>query len=156
MNSARRRSIGDIRQAHTWGMTMLAVALLLGVAGALWEITSSTGPTGAIFTSSAYEQIRQGDVGVPRARSGLIETSDNRGQVLFGRYCDSCHPAGRAGVGASLRSAQFKREYTSAAQISEFVRKGGFDMRAYPPEFLPDDELNTISQYILTLPAEEQ
>jgi mono/diheme cytochrome c family protein len=156
VNNARQRTESDTRQAHIQGMAMLALALLLGVAGALWEIGSSTGPTTPLFASPSYQDIRQGKVGIPRARTGLIPASDNRGQVLFGRYCDSCHPAGQAGVGASLRDDQFRRQYTSAAQISEFVRKGGFDMPAYPPDFLPDEDLSAISQYVLSLSPEEQ
>jgi mono/diheme cytochrome c family protein len=73
---------------------------------------------------------------------------------LYGRYCDSCHPAGREGIGSSLRSAQFKSEYTGAAQISAFVRKGGFDMPAYPPDFLSDEDLSVIAQYVSGLAQE--
>lgn len=156
MNNARQQTMGDARQAHIWGIVLLALALLLALAVALWEISSSAGPTTPVFGSTSYQDIRQGKVGLPQARTGLIATNDNRGQVLFGRYCDSCHPAGLAGVGASLRNAQFKREFTSTAQISETVRKGGFEMRAYPAEFLSDDDLNDISQYILSLPPEEE
>lgn len=135
---------------------MLGVATLLGVAGALWMVMSSTEPNLALLASYSYRDIREGKVGMPRPRTGLILTSDNRGQVLFGRYCDSCHPAGREGIGGSLRSVQFKSEYTDAEQISEFVREGGFDMRAYPPDFLSDEDLSEIVQYVLGLAQEEQ
>jgi mono/diheme cytochrome c family protein len=107
-----------------------------------------------MFASISYRAMRQGTVGVPHPRTGLVPTSDNQGQVLFGRYCDSCHPAGRVGIGTDLRSREIKRQYTSADQIAKVIRKGGYDMPAFPPDLVSDKELEPISQYVLSLPEE--
>jgi mono/diheme cytochrome c family protein len=85
-------------------------------------------------------------------RQSLVATAENRGQVLFGRYCDSCHYGGNENIGASLRSSQFKRTYTAKEKIADFVRKGGFDMPAFSRAFLSDADLDAISEYVRTLP----
>jgi cytochrome c551/c552 len=130
------------------------LAVLLGLGVAAWEIAWNVNPPIPLLNSTSYEDVQQGVVGMPRSRTGLIPTNDNRGQVLFGRYCDSCHPAGREGIGASLRDDQFKRKFKTEQQIAEFVRTGGFDMRPYPPEFLADEDLMGISRFILGLTEE--
>jgi cytochrome c551/c552 len=131
------------------------LAVLLGLGVAAWEIAWNVNPPIPLLNSTSYEDVQQGVVGMPRSRTGLIPTNDNRGQVLFGRYCDSCHPAGREGIGASLRDDQFKRKFKTEQQIAEFVRTGGFDMRPYPPEFLPDEDLMEISRFILGFTEED-
>lgn len=147
---------GRSQQVRVRGLALLLFAILLGIGGAAWEVMSPTGPTTPLFNALSYRDVQQGNVGVPRPRTGLIATSDNPGQVLFGRYCDSCHPAGRAGIGSNLRSAQFKQEYTSADQVAEFVRKGGFDMPAFPPNWISDAELAKISQFALSLSEDSE
>jgi mono/diheme cytochrome c family protein len=92
---------------------------------------------------------------VPRPRTGLVATSQNRGQVLFGRYCDSCHTAGREMIGPSLRTAQFKDEFNTESKIAEVVRSGGFEMPAYPPTLVTDEELQKIAEYVLSLPGDK-
>ncbi len=156
MNNAPRRTERRARQGSIRGIALVALAVLLGIGGGVWEIRASTGSKTPLVAYLSYQDIREGKVGMPYARTGLILSNDNRGQVLFGRYCDSCHPAGLKGVGATLRSDQFKRQYTSAEKIKEVVRKGGFDMRAYPPDFLSDEDLDAIVQYVMSLPKEKQ
>jgi cytochrome c551/c552 len=148
------RQILSPQQARRRGVVLVVIAVLLGLGLAAWEIAWNVNPAIPLLNSPTYEDVQQGVVGMPRSRTGLILTNDNQGQVLFGRYCDSCHPAGREGIGASLRDEQFKRKFQTEAQIFEFVRTGGFDMRPYPPDFLPDEDLVEISRFILELPAE--
>jgi mono/diheme cytochrome c family protein len=85
-----------------------------------------------------------------------VPTSENRGKVLVGRYCDSCHTDAREMTGPSLRTAQFKGQYRSADEIIHFVRTGGFDMPAYPETLVSDAEMQLISEYILGLPEESR
>ena len=84
----------------------------------------------------------------------LVERSDNRGQVLFGRYCDSCHPGGRAGIGSDLEGTQVKRQYTSEDKIIKLVRSGGFDMPAFSTSLLSDEDLANIAVYVRNLPTQ--
>jgi hypothetical protein len=139
----------NAQQIRRQGLSLVVLAVLLGLGVATWEIAWNVTPAIPLLKSTSYEDVQQGAVGMPRSRTGLIATNDNRGQVLFGRYCDSCHPAGREGIGASLRDEQFKRKFNTEEQIAAFVRIGGFDMRPYPLEFLADEDLREISRFIL-------
>ncbi len=143
------------RQAHVRGLLMLACALVAGVALAYWEARGATGypnPASILAGTNA----RHESASVPHEGASLVASGSNVDQVLFGRYCDSCHPAGDEGIGASLRSAQFKQEYTTPDQIAKVVRSGGFDMPAFPSALLPDDSLQQITKYVLNLPPEGQ
>jgi len=87
---------------------------------------------------------------------GLVDTGDNHGQVAFGRSCDSCHPAGNAGQGPSLRLAQLKRQYTTPDKIMTYVRKGGFDMPAFAADRISDGDLAAIANYVISLPQADR
>src|SRR5512134_146141 len=91
------------RGVHRAGLGLLVFTTLLAVGVVLGVVSWSTTPRPLLA--------REQPAGVPRPRTGLIPTSENRGQILFGRYCDSCHTAGRQVLGPSLRSAQFKNQY---------------------------------------------
>ncbi len=122
----------------------IAVVLAAVTAGAIAEWSANPHPLLATEETSS----------VPRPRTGLVATSENRGQVLFGRYCDSCHTGGRQFAGPSMRTDEFKSEYNTAGSIMEIVRKGGFDMPAFPPELIPDQDLQKIADYILARPKD--
>lgn len=163
MNSAFDRRPRTMRRTHASGLLLLVVAIALA-AGVVYTLQPGTGagfaawfpggPTVGVDTSTGGAG--EGAAGVPRSRSGLVPTSENRGKVLFGRYCDSCHTDAREMIGPSLRTAQFKGQYKSADEIIHFVRTGGFDMPAYPETLVSDEEMQRISEYILSLPEESR
>ena len=144
------------RRVHLQGIALVAFALVAGVIVAYGEVRGSTGYPNAVVAPLAGLGSHPENYGMPRPATGLVATSSNQGQVLFGRYCDSCHPGGNAGVGASLRDAQFKQQYTTTDQIIKVVRNGGFDMPAFPTTLLPDDKLQLITEYVLKLPQAGQ
>ena len=127
---------------HVRGLAVLALGIACGLVVFAWIALRGAPPAGSAQAAVPF--------GI---RESLVLRSDNRGQVLFGRYCDSCHPAGQEGIGASLRSPQFKRTITTSEQIAGVVRKGGFDMPPFPPDLINDDDLNQIAAYVLSLPA---
>jgi len=86
---------------------------------------------------------------VPRSRQGLVLTAENRGQVLFGRSCDSCHPGGREGRGVSLLTPEFRRDFKTEADIVQLVRDGTCNMPAYNRFLLADEDLVPIAQFVL-------
>jgi mono/diheme cytochrome c family protein len=134
------------RRVHRAGLGLLVFTTLLAVGVVLGLVSWSTTQRPLLA--------REQPAGVPRPRAGLIPTSENRGQILFGRYCDSCHTAGRQVLGPSLRSAQFKNQYPTIDKIVQVVRTGGFDMPPYPPDLLSDEDLRKIVEFIQSLPEE--
>ncbi|MCL4486656.1 MAG: cytochrome c [Chloroflexi bacterium] len=158
MNSWQDGQVSSSRQAHLRGLALLIFAIVLGTLGAAWEIASPNGPESLHFASLSLSTAsgQQEHFAMPRVATGLVETSSNRGQVLFGRYCDSCHPAGQSGIGASMRDSQFKQEYATEDKIIQVVRSGGFSMPAFPSSLLSDDDLDAIAQYVLSLPQQGQ
>ena len=146
------------QQAHLQGLVLLVFALVAGAVIAYWEVSGSTSyPNAAVAPlANLGQSARQENIGMPHARAGLVATSSNQGQVLFGRYCDSCHPAGEEGIGASLRDAQFRQKFDMPDRIIKVVRDGGHDMPAFPPTLLPDDKLQEITEYVLKFPQEGQ
>jgi mono/diheme cytochrome c family protein len=164
VNSTYSQRPRTTRRSHASGLVLLLLAIVLAVvvvavleewrndAGAPGNFVAGAlgSPTLGLDTSGRGP----GGAGVPQSRTGLVATSENRGQILFGRYCDSCHTGGREMIGPSLRTAQFKGQYTSADKLIEFVRTGGFDMPAYPQTLVSDEEIQKIAEYVLSLPEE--
>ncbi len=146
------------RRTRLRGLTLLIFAIVLGAVGAAWEIASPNGPDSLHFASLSLStgSAQQEHIAMPHVATGLVETSSNRGQVLFGRYCDSCHPGGEAGIGASMHDSQFKQEYNTEEKIDKVVRSGGFSMPPFPTSLLSDENLKEISQYVLSLPQQGQ
>lgn len=150
MNASARLARGSAQRVHTLGLLSLVLGVALGLGLVAW-----LAGLGTVQTAYLGALTRPG-VQAPKPATGLIERSDNRGQVLFGRYCDSCHPAGLEARGDTLRSVDFKRKYATDEKIVSFVRAGGFTMQAYDKDFLADEDLVEISAYIRSLPQEDR
>jgi len=146
MSDTHAQQSKTFRGFHGAGVGLLVFTTLLAIVVVLGLVTWNNNPRPLL----AGEQ----PAGVPRPRTGLIPTSENRGEILFGRYCDSCHTAGREVLGPSLRNAQSKSQFPTIDKIAQVVRTGGFDMPAYPSALLSDDDLRKIAEFILSLPEE--
>jgi mono/diheme cytochrome c family protein len=144
MSAATLRTIQDSRRPHVLGAISVIAGTLLGVAVFIW-----------IAGVGVIQTVRPAQTTVVSATApALVERNDNRGQVLFGRYCDSCHPGGRAGIGSDLEGTQVKRQYTTEDKIIKLVRSGGFDMPAFSMSLLSDEDLANIAVYVRNLPAQ--
>lgn len=157
--SGAGRNALALRRVHARGATMLLLGVLAGVA--VFACTAGLQTRAKLATGSAAGDLISWVNALPVERShpitsgdrpSLVLTSENRGRVLFGRYCDSCHYGGNENIGSSLRDAQFKRTYTTPEKIAEYVRRGGFDMPAFSRAFLSDADLDAIAAYVRTLP----
>ncbi len=71
-----------------------------------------------------------------------------RGQVVFARYCNSCHPGGGRGAGPALPMLVASR---SDDELRSLVRGGKNRMPAFGPEVIPDDQLSDLIAYLRTL-----
>ncbi|UYQ94100.1 cytochrome c [Chitinophaga horti] len=66
------------------------------------------------------------------------------GQVLFMRYCESCHPGANAGLGPGLKATPgFLQRFQ--------VRHGFGTMPAFKKDVLPKKDLDDIIHYIKAL-----
>jgi mono/diheme cytochrome c family protein len=148
MSAAALQNSQDRRRVHVLGAISVIAGTLLGVAVFIWIASAGSIQTAGLASS------RSSAASVSTLGPPLVERSDNLGQVLFGRYCDSCHPGGRAGIGSDLEGTQVKRQYTSEDKIIKLVRSGGFDMPAFSPSLLSDEDLANIAVYVRNLPAQ--
>jgi mono/diheme cytochrome c family protein len=139
------------RRVHILGILSIVSGAILGLAAFAW--LAGVGVTQTAWLAPPRSAM---SAAAPRPAAGLVERSDNRGQVLFGRYCDSCHPGGREGLGSDLEGTQVKRQYTSEDKIIKKVRSGGFelDMPVFPKSLISDEDLATLATYVLNLPAQ--
>ena len=81
--------------------------------------------------------------GIENATPGLP-----RGQAVFARYCNTCHPGGGKGAGPSLIE---RGPGLSDEQIRDSVRNGRNRMPAYSQTLISDDALTDLIAYIRTL-----
>jgi mono/diheme cytochrome c family protein len=54
-----------------------------------------------------------------------------------------------------LRSARFKGQNPTVEKIITLVRKGGFDMPAFPPTLISDEEVQQIAEFVVSLPEDK-
>lgn len=71
-----------------------------------------------------------------------------RGEVLFQRYCHSCHPHGEGGLGPALNNKPLPGFLTRFQ-----VRHGLGTMPAFSEEILPAPDLDAIVAYLAVLRA---
>lgn len=136
-----------VKRARRQGLAVVALAVVFGIAVTGWmggwfgPSMSSLAGTLAIAPSANAE--------MPRPRQGLVPSSENKGQIIFGRYCDSCHPGGEASKGKSLVSPEFRRDFENEFQIAQLVREGTCVMPKYDRFLLPDGDLAEIAKFTL-------
>jgi cytochrome c5 len=80
----------------------------------------------------------------------LILTAENKGQVLFGRYCDSCHPGGEEGRGKSLISTQFLRDFQKDSDVTQLAREGTCIMPKFSRFLLADGDMGEVSKFVVS------
>ena len=68
----------------------------------------------------------------------------SRGQEVFARYCNTCHPGGGRGVGPSLVMKNY-----GADEIKAVVRHGKAQMPGFGEKVIGDDDLNALVDYIM-------
>lgn len=84
---------------------------------------------------------------VPVAEQEPLSPSQQRGRVLFNRYCEACHPHGNGGIGGTLNTKPFPE-----AALRLKVRTGlGLDMPTFSADELPEPDLDAIVEYVQTL-----
>lgn len=110
------------------------VVLLLVAAAAVVTVASG----GCETTRTARPERLLEPVPLPTAAAA-------EGQVLFMRYCHTCHPDGGAGLGTSLLGP------IPPAVVRAQVRVGGGGMPRFPTDVLGDDEVDAILAYLDTL-----
>ncbi|MBZ0158093.1 MAG: cytochrome c [Alphaproteobacteria bacterium] len=69
-----------------------------------------------------------------------------RGQLVFMKYCNQCHPKGEAGLGPSLNNKPLP------GFLMKFqVRNGLGAMPSFPPSHISDQELDDLIAYLKAL-----
>jgi len=140
-----------MQQAHKRGRMVVVAALAAGLGIAVLLMGWFWQPPAALV--QVVSANAQQDGGVPRPRQGLILTDENRGRVLFGRSCDSCHPGGQAGGGerggVDLLNPEFRRDFKTEADVVQLIRNGTCEMPAFSRFVLADDVVSQIAQFVL-------
>ncbi|MBI4498541.1 MAG: cytochrome c [Chloroflexi bacterium] len=158
-----------VQRVHLRGLAVLAFAVALGLGVVLglgmWDAqhrgvaSPREGRAGVVLGLGTWLAQRSGVAAaaegggraeqMPRPRTGLVATNENRGQVLFGRYCDSCHPGGREQKGKDLLGPAFRRDFQTEADVVKLVREGTCVMPAYDRFFLPDGDVAEIAKFVV-------
>jgi mono/diheme cytochrome c family protein len=84
---------------------------------------------------------------VPEAPEVIPATRDEtHGKHLFQKFCYQCHPGGSQGVGPALDDKTL-----AEAAIRTQIRAGVGAMPAFPEDWLTDDQVAQIAEYVTTL-----
>ncbi|AUX48721.1 cytochrome C [Sorangium cellulosum] len=81
----------------------------------------------------------------------LDEPPERRGEVLFAKFCDQCHPGGAGGLGPGLNNKP-----APAAAIRLQIRSGLGAMPAFSEREIPDADVDAIIAYMLTIRSHEK
>jgi mono/diheme cytochrome c family protein len=122
--AARRRGAPPRVAALLVGLTLLALML---------TSCDVSGGSSSVTTPGA-------------ATPPAVPTTLMRGEELFARYCQVCHPGGNAGVGARLIGLPLSDD-----QAKSVIRHGQKNMPAFTTETIPDTDLQSLVDYIRSL-----
>jgi len=84
-----------------------------------------------------------GGSATPTSEYGGANTT-SKGQAIFMRYCNTCHPGGERGVGPSLITRN-----EGAEEIKAVVRHGKAQMPGFGAKVISDDDLNALVDYVI-------
>jgi mono/diheme cytochrome c family protein len=79
----------------------------------------------------------------PLVGAPALSRNEQRGQMLFYKYCHQCHPSGDVGLGPAINS--------NPAPLAAFrlqVRGGLGAMPAFPESIIPDSDLDQLLAYV--------
>ncbi len=127
------------------GLGLLIFAIAAGLGLTFWLGTWGTQQRVQTAIAAAGGEVAQ----MPHPRTGLVPSAENLGQVLFGRYCDSCHPGGNAQKGENLLNAEFRRDFHTEAEVLQIIRDGTCTMPAYTRFMIPDNDAAEIAKFTL-------
>ncbi len=85
---------------------------------------------------------------VPTRYEGPLAPSADakKGEAVFQRYCDSCHPGGKEDVGPALAG-----RHLAPGRVRWLVREGGDTMPAFPADKVSDEDLENLAAYVTSL-----
>ena len=80
----------------------------------------------------------------------LASEAEERGRVVYMKYCEQCHPGGEAGLGPALNDKPLP------TFLKKFqVRQGIGSMPSFPEEQISDEELDDMMAYLSALRGHE-
>jgi len=80
----------------------------------------------------------------PPTPQGTGTMTTNRGQQVFARYCNTCHPGGGRGVGPSLMMKNY-----SADELEAVIRHGKAQMPGFGEKVISNDDLYAVVDYVI-------
>jgi mono/diheme cytochrome c family protein len=77
----------------------------------------------------------------------ILDTAEKRrGQIVFMKNCNQCHPGGEGGLGPALNNKP-----APAAAIKLVVRAGPLAMPAFSEEEISSADLDAVAEYVVAL-----
>jgi mono/diheme cytochrome c family protein len=75
--------------------------------------------------------------------SATPTATGSKGEMVFARYCNVCHPGGGRGAGPSLLNLSLP-----ANDMKELVRQGKTRMPGYSSNVISDADLDALVEYV--------
>lgn len=100
-----------------------------------------------VFVVALFTACGGGKATTPTSNTAASSPSEKRGEVVFMRTCNGCHPQGEAGLGGSLNAKPLPE-----AMIKAKVR-GSIpgDMPKFGENVLADADLQAVADYVVAL-----
>jgi mono/diheme cytochrome c family protein len=77
---------------------------------------------------------------------GALDAEERRGERVYMRHCQPCHPGGEAGLGPSLNDKPLP-----GALVKTQTRHGLGSMPAFDERKISDEELDALAAYVAAL-----
>lgn len=84
----------------------------------------------------------------PPTPTDAASTPEDRGKIVFERYCNVCHPGGERGAGPAIIPLL---PTLTDNQMATLVRRGKARMPGYSQDTISDDSLSDLITYMRTL-----
>lgn len=82
-------------------------------------------------------------------RAAASRSTDLTGEQIYMRSCNTCHPAGKEGLGPSLEKTT--EHYPSEDALVAFLRKGKGNMPGQPKNIIDEREMKNLVIYVRSL-----